>query len=207
MALKNWVWMHRELLPLAFVLVLQGLFVSVRIIWLDQDADQYWVPVNVVVSSTILVVLLSRWFERLLRRWLYGIVREDWQEVRVYYSPESPFKGMGETYPREPTILISRSGFLPPGDEPVDGNPVRVLNKDGRWERGSAWRLNNPMAVSFNDGYANDSLEPGLFATGHWTELQLMRQAAKDDPRGQFLIVGFPETRITLHNHEDDADG
>ena len=173
--MKNFVWKHRIVLGLVAILFVQVPFVIAKLTTSDEQPFYALVEAShILVSSGLAGYLFSRTFESLLEKRLYGGFRRDWKEVRVMYS-DKELKGMGETYPREPTLLIQ-----PPVIEPFQ----------------SSSPISGPMSVSFNTAYVGQpAADEDTWVTGNWSELQLMQT----DLLGHTLTtVGFPDTLVTL---------
>lgn len=200
---KNWVWKHRISLTLSAILLLQVPLVYIRI-EIAGTAQRDWVIASVetgqvLVSSGLLLSLFSKKFESLLEHWLYGRFRRNWKEVRVMYSENNMGQGLGEEYPRDPTLLIQAPIF----DDSKPGWPRRApedillaRSLDGKDSQITAGTVQGPMAVSFNTGQLRKLVAgEGVYVTGKWSALQLMRVNMWGRPES---VVGFPDTLVTV---------
>ena len=194
--MKDRVWKHRIVLSLSIILLVQVPFVSLRLTTLDQEPLYALVEAaHILVSSGLAGYLFSKTFDSLLEKWLYGsYLRRNWQEVRVMYSDEV-FKGMGDAYPREPTLLIQ-----PPTDTRSRSSPYRDESRivarsvNGRNYVITAPDLHGPMSISFNTGYVGQPTDDeNTVVTGKWSDLRLMQSGGPG-----FVRVGFPDTLIEL---------
>ena len=106
-------------------------------------------------------------------------------------------KGMGEEYPREPTLLIQAPAFEKFGpDVPpyLDENLLFALGRDGKKHAITAPIMQGPLEVSFNTGYVGQpAADEDTLVTGKWSDLQLMRVGPFD-----VIKAGFPDTLVTL---------
>lgn len=173
--MQNYFWKHRIVLVLLVILLVQVPFVLAKLMTSDQKPVYAIIEAaQILLSSGLAGYLFSKTFESLLERRLYGGFRRDWKDVRVMYSDEA-FQGMGDAYPREPTLLIR---------PPVFGSSRTDSSSHG------------PMSVSFNTAYVGQpAAGEGTWVTGKWSELQLMRV----DLAGHTVTsVGFPDTLVTL---------
>lgn len=125
--MKNYAWKHRITLGLLVILLVQVPFVLFKLTTAPADRDSIDVFVEVMhilISSGLAGYLFSKTFESFLENNLYGgFLRRNWKEVRVMYS-DDVHKGMGEAYPREPTLLIQ-----PPVLRITDSNPLDTGTK------------------------------------------------------------------------------
>ena len=106
----------------------------------------------------------------------YRGVRDEWQEVRVFYSPTFGGRGLGEVYSREPTLLLHPPMMWKPDLGKVHDRPVEV------------W---------FNDGYVGEPDPPGaIFQNGTWGPMDLIHP----HPFPEIRQVGVAHTRILQQN-------
>ena len=173
----EFIWKYRILLGLSAILVIQTPLILFKLAFLDQRFLETLVEVtHVVLTSGLAVYLFSKAFESFLRARLYQGVQKDWQEVRVVYSQSSPYRGTGEVFPREPTLLIQQ----PILDRVTPFGPL-----GGR-----------SMGVSFNSAYEGRTLEgETTFLNGRWSELTLL--SAKHG------WVGFPSALYSAEKGPD----
>ncbi len=174
---KEMLWRHKTALSLGSILVAQVPFVALRLTT-DGVALTIIEVLHLLLTSGLSVYLFSKAFETFLENRLIGAsLRKHRKEVRVMYS-DMPFKGMGEHYPRDPTLLIQPATF--------DMNSDRLI-------------------LSFNNSYEG---APDEEKTGKWSDLQLMRVGEDDgfkllrvgfpDP---YIRRGVPMSReFTLHD-------
>ena len=194
--MKNYLWKHRIAVVLLAIILVQVPFVFLKLKISDQEPVYALVEAaHILLSSGLAGYLFSKTFESFLEKGLYGsYLRRNWKEVRVMYSDEV-FKGMGDAYPREPTLLIQP----PPvtrSESPrcTDANPLFALDRDGKGCGITALTMHGPMSVSFNTGYVGQpSADENTRATGKWSELRLMQAGFPG-----YVTVGFPDTLIEL---------
>jgi len=106
----------------------------------------------------------------------YRGLRDQWQEVRVFYSAEFTGRGLGGVYPREPTLLLHPPMMWKPDLEKTQDRPVEI------------W---------FNDGYVGEPDTPGaIFQNGMWGPLDLIYPG----PFPEIRQVGVAHTRILQQN-------
>ena len=197
--MKNYIWKYRIVLGLLVILLMQVPFVALKLTTADRDfVDILIETAQILISSGLVGYLFSKVFESFLENRMYGGFRRNWKEVRVMYS-DGVFKGMGETYPRDPTLLIQPPSFVDPRPESprfTDEDSLVAQNLGGRSYVITAPIMHGPMSVSFNTGYVNQSVaEENTLVTGKWSDLQLMQIG----PSGHRITrVGFPDTLITL---------
>ena len=197
---KNWIWNHRIWLALLAILLLQAPFVIVKMTIVDATERDLVIPFvetgQILLSSALVVYLVSKKFDSLLEIWLYGTFRRGWKEVRVMYSENMMGKGLGEEYPRDPTLLIQAPVF----DDSKFGS-YQTLRENILWvpkskEEGqymTSVQMKGPMLVSFNAGQLRHQLDnEGIHVTGKWSDLQLMQVGIGT----KFTKVGFPDTLI-----------
>ena len=198
--MKNHIWKHRIVLGLLGILLLQVPFVVFKLTAADRKALDTFVEIaHVLFTSGLAGYLYSKTFESLLEKRLYGGLRRNWKEVRVMYS-DGWGKGMGEAYPREPTLLIQAPAFEDPGPESIEAHGRRLTlspkSLDGRSHVITAPIMHGPMSINFNNGYVGQpAAGENTYVTGKWSELQLMQVGR---PGHKFTRAGFPDTLITL---------
>lgn len=197
--MKNYIWKHRIVLGLLGILLVQVPFVYFKLTATDQDALDAFVEIaHVLFTSGLAGYLFSKTFESLLEKRLYGGLRRNWKEVRVMYS-DGFGKGMGEAYPREPTLLIQAQDFGNPGPESSEDtleDSLFAQGRDGRSNCITAPIIHGPVSISFNNGYVGQpAAGENSYITGKWSELQLMQVGP---PGHKFTRAGFPDTLITL---------
>ena len=110
----------------------------------------------------------------------YRGTRDHWQEVRVFYSPTFRGRGVGNVYPRDPTLLMHTPMIWNP-------DPNKVQDR--------------PLEIWFNDGYVGKPEEkaPGSpFHNGTWGPLDVIYPYPP--PMQDFSQVGVGYTRI-LQQH------
>lgn len=197
--MKNYIWKHRIVLGLLVILLVQVPFVAFKLTAADRETLDAFVEIaHVLFTSGLAGYLFSKTFESLLEKRLYGGLRRNWKEVRVMYS-DGWGKGMGEAYPREPTLLIQAPAFEDPGSESSEyrpENPLFAQGRDGSSNFITAPIMHGPMSISFNNGYVGQpAAGENTYVTGKWSELQLMQVGP---PEHKFTRAGFPDTLITL---------
>ena len=197
--MKNRIWKHRIVIGLLVILLVQVPFVWLKLIISDQKSIYALIEaVHILLSSGLAGYLFSKTFESFLENKLYGGFRRNWKEVRVMYS-NFLGKGTGDAYPREPTLLIQSPIYenLGPDAPPRhDENPLFAQSLDGRSHAITAPIVHGPMSVSFNAGYVGKPASgENTFATGQWSELQLMQVGL---PGHQRLRAGFPDSLVTV---------
>ena len=200
--MKNWVWKYRIGLALLAILLAQVPFVVFKITT-SNTAERDFVfafveTAQILLSSGLAVYLFSKAFESLLENWLYGNFRRNWKEVRVMYS-DGHGKGMGEEYPRDPTLLLQPPVFddsKPESPRHTDGDSLVAQSLDGKSHVITAPIVHGPVEVSFNTGYVGQSaVGEKTVVTGKWSGLQLMQVGFS----GRRLTrVGFPDTLVRL---------
>ncbi|MYE05318.1 MAG: hypothetical protein F4Y00_10150 [Bacteroidetes bacterium SB0662_bin_6] len=197
--MKNYVWKHRIVLVLLAILFVQVPFVMIKLTTADRDVvSAIAEAAQILFSSGLAGYLFSKTFESWLEKKLYGGFRRNWKEVRVMYS-DGVLKGMGEAYPREPTLLIQPPIFDDARPESPRGAIEEVLfaqSRDGRKHTITAPIMHGPVSISFNTGYVRrPGADENTWATGHWSEMQLMQVGYA----GQKITrVGFPDTLVQL---------
>ena len=201
--MKNYVWKHRIVLVLLAILFVQVPFVMIKLTTADRDVvDAIAEAAQILFSSGLAGYLFSKTFESLLEKKLYGGFRQSWKEVRVMYS-DGVFKGMGEAYPREPTLLIQPPVF----DDARSASPrdtskeaLFAQSRDGRKRSITAPIMHGPMSISFNTGYVGrPGADENTWATGHWSDMQLMQVGFSGH---KITRVGFPDTLVQLARAE-----
>lgn len=197
--MKNQIWKHRIVVGLFIILLVQVPFVWLKLVISDQKSVYALVEAaHILISSGLAGYLFSKAFESFLENKLYGEFRQNWKEVRVMYS-DFAGKGVGDTYPRDPTLLIQAPFFekFGPNAPPYrDENPLVAQSLDGGSHAITATNMHGPMSVSFNTGYVGKpAVGKNTWATGHWSELQLMQVGP---PGFKSIRAGFPDTLITL---------
>ena len=86
---KDYVWKHRIVLGLLFILVVQAPFVIVKLTTADRGSLDILVEVgHLLATSGLAAYLFSRTFESRLEKGLYQGLRRNWREVRVMYSDD-----------------------------------------------------------------------------------------------------------------------
>ena len=192
--MKNYVWRHRIGLVLLLLLVVQGPFIALKLTAGEDDAPRPLVEVtHVLISSGLAAYLFSKRFDSGLERWLYGGLRKQWQEVRVLYS-DGPGKGMGDAYPRDPTLLLQTPPFESEGPHDKGEGVLFAQDSKGGLRNITAPFVHGPVCLSFNTGFVGrPAAGESTWVTGHWSDLQLLQV-------GDFRMtrVGFPDTLITL---------
>ena len=195
--MKNFMWKYRIVLGLLVILLVQVLFVAVKLKTPDQKSVYAFVEAaHILLTSGLAGYLFSKTFESFLEKSLYGGFRRNWKEVRVIYS-DDVFKGMGEAYPREPTLLIQppvSEHFRSDSSRYTDENPLVAQSTDGRSHVITAPIIHGPMSVSFNTGYVGQpAADEDTLVTGKWSDLQLMQVG----PSGSTVnMIGFPDTLV-----------
>ena len=197
--MKNHIWKHRIVLGLLVILALQAPFVAFKLTTQDRDTLGAFVEVaHILFTSGLAGYLFSKTFESLLEKRLYGGFRRNWKEVRVMYS-DGAGKGMGDAYPREPTLLIQAptfEGARPASSEYTPEDSLLAQSRDGSKKFITPSVMHGPMLVSFNNGYVGQpAAGENTFVTGKWSELQLMQVGF---PRHRHTRAGFPDTLITM---------
>ena len=183
---------------LLFILSIQAPFVYFKLTTSDQHAIEALVEIaHVLFTSGLAAYLFSKTFESLLEKSLYGGLRRDWKEVRVMYS-DGLGKGMGNEYPREPTLLIQTPPLMDPGLERHDqrrGDSLIAQGADGKRHVFTARSCTAPCQSSFNNAFVGKPA-PGedTFVTGKWSELQLMQVGTQGH---KVTWVGFPDPLMT----------
>ena len=197
--MKNYIWKNRIVLGLLVILLVQLPFVALKLTISDQKSVYALVEAaHILLSSGLAGYLFSKTFESFLENRLYGGFRRNWKEVRVMYS-DGFYKGMGEAYPREPTLLIQPPSFdISGSDSPryTDKDSLVAQSLNGRSYVITAPIVHGPMSVSFNTGYVGQPVAgEDTSVTGKWSDLQLIQIG----PSGcRITRVGFPDTLITL---------
>ena len=194
--MKNRIWKYRIEVVFSIILMMQVPFVLIKLTTSARDSiDLIVEALHILISSGLAGFLFSKAFDSLLERWLYGgYLRRNWKEVRVIYS-DNVFKGMGDEYPREPTLLIQPSMLKGRSSDPhKDENPLIAYSLSGKGYGITARDMHGPMTVSFNTGYVGQpAAGQDTLVTGKWSDLQLMQV---DHPG--IVRVGFPDTLIRL---------
>ena len=135
-SMRERIWKHRAVAGFVSILILQAPFLTLKLTIADEGIPNALVEVfHVLLTSGLAVYLFSRGFETRLQDWLYGSFRHDWKEVKVYYT-DLVFRGTGDGYPREPTLLVHAPMWEMMGVE----HPF----------------ANKPMSISFNSAYKAD---------------------------------------------------
>ena len=155
--MKNSVWKHRIVLGLLVILSVQVPFVVFKLTTGEhRDALDTVIEIaHILLTSGLAGYLFSRTFESLLDDKLYGRLRRNWKEVRVMYSDDLG-KGMGDAYPREPTLLIQAPLFEDSGADSREYRSEGSLfaqRQDGSRYMITAPVMHGPMSMSFNSGY------------------------------------------------------
>ena len=196
--MKNSIWEYRIVLGLLVILSIQAPFVVFKLTSADQNALDAFIEVaQILLTSGLAGFLFSKAFESLLEKKLYGGLRRNWKEVRVMYS-DGVGKGMGDTYPREPTLLIQPpiQDAGPESIQHTDKDSLVAQSLDGRSHVFAAPIVHGPMSISFNTGYVGQSVaDEDTLVTGKWSELQLMQVGS---PGHKITTAGFPDTLIKL---------
>ena len=197
--MKNFIWKHRIVLGLLVILLVQVPFIVLKLTTPAGNALYALVEIaHVLLTSGLAGYLFSKTFDSLLENSLYGALRRNWNEVRVMYS-DGIGKGMGDAYPREPTLLIQAPPFADPerdGRGRTPGDLLVAQGLDGSSHTITAQFTHSPMSISFNNAYVGQpAADETTYATGKWSELQLMRVG----PPGHYpTLAGFPDTLVTL---------
>ena len=197
--MKNHIWKHRIVLGLVVILLVQVPFITFKLATADLGFVEVLVETaHVLFSSGLAGYVFSRTFESLVEEKLYGGLTRNWKEVRVMYS-DAVFKGMGDAYPREPTLLIQPPIYEYSGPESrrdMSDYALFAQSLDGRGHSITAPIMHGPMSISFNTGYVGKpGADESSVDTGKWSDLQLMQVG----PTGhKFTTVGFPDTLIRL---------
>ena len=135
---------------------------------LKDGLGEYLLVVPGALASWLLAVVIVVLVDH--RR--YRATRDDWKEVRLFYSPTFTGRGLGEVYPREPTLLLHPSIMWNPDSEKVHDRPLEI------------W---------FNDGYVAEPENPeSPFLNGTWGPLDLIYP----HPFPDLHQVGVAYTRI-----------
>lgn len=195
--MKNRIWKYRIVIGLFAILLVQVIFIVPKIMWLDLKLVYALVEaLQILLSSGLAGFLFSKFFESLLENKLYGKFRRNWKEVRVMYS-DFAGKGTGDTYPRDPTLLIQApvfEKFGPDAPQRQDENPLVAQSLDGKMHAITAPILHGPLEVSFNTGYVGKpAVGEDILITGKWSDLQLMQVGP---PKFQRIRAGFPDTLV-----------
>ena len=174
------LWKWRKVMGLLAMLVLQlgsayGLHLAAR-----HGVQNWGIVANVLLTSGLVLYFVSGKYERLVEAIMYGRLRKKWKNVRVMYAEdEHGFRGVGWSYPREPTLLLHAPvmRYSSPSMGRVEGIP-------------------DQLAVSFNNAYLgrpDDDKDEEV--TGHWSELEVTPvQIGKGS---HMNCVGFPRTLVT----------
>ena len=113
----------------------------------------------------------------------YRGIRGDWQEVKVFYcKSDFTLMGMGNLYPREPTLLIYANSMFNSQDDPTQ-------------------KTFRPADLYFNDGFVGKpTQEETDFVTGDWGKLTVMAgmQGIRLGNPDITLDARFQRTRIPL---------
>ena len=198
--MKNFIWKHRIVFGLLVILSIQVPFIVFNLAAAEHrdTIGSIVETAHILLTSGLVGYLFSKTFESFLEKSLYGGLRRNWKEVRVIYS-DGLMKGMGDAYPREPTLLIQApafeySGVDTGGYAAVD--PLFARRKDGSTDMITAPIMHGPMSISFNSGYVGQpDAGENTRVTGKWSELQLMRVGPSEI---KLTRVGFPDTLTTL---------
>ncbi|MXW20138.1 MAG: hypothetical protein F4Z95_04985 [Gammaproteobacteria bacterium] len=201
--MQNYIWKHRIVLGFLAILFAQVPFVMIKLTTADREVvGAVAEAAHILFSSGLAGYLFSKTFESLLEKKLYGGFRRNWKEVRVMYS-DGMLKGMGEAYPREPTLLIQPPVFDDARAESPRGAIEEALfaqSQDGRKHSITAPIMHGPMSISFNTGYLGQpGADENTWATGHWSEMQLMQVGFAGH---KITRVGFPDTLVQLARAE-----
>ena len=144
---------------------------------LKDDFSEFLLVVPGALASWLLAVVIVAAVDH--RR--YGGTRDRWQEVRVFYSPTFTGRGLGEVYPREPTLLL---------------HPAMTWNPDSKKMQ------DRPVEIWFNDGYVAKPENPETpFLNGTWGPLDLIYPHPFPDLRQ----VGVSYTRVLQRAVPSDA--
>ena len=139
---------------------------------LKDDFSEFLLVVPGALASWLLAVVIVAVVDH--RR--YRGVRDEWQEVRIFYSPTFGGRGLGGAYPREPTLLLH---------PPMMWKPDLKKTQD------------RPIEVWFNDGYVGEPETPeSPFQNGTWGPLDLIYPG----PFPNIRRVGIAHTRILQQN-------
>ena len=115
---------------------------------LKDDFSEFLLVIPGALASWLLAVVIVAVVDH--RR--YRGVRDDWQEVRVFYSPTYRGRSLAEVHPRDPTLLLH---------PPMMWGPDLKKTQD------------RPVEIWFNDGYVGEPETPGSFfhdgTWGRWT--------------------------------------
>lgn len=135
---------------------------------LKDDPSEFLLVVPGALASWLLAVVIVAVVDH--RR--YRGLRDQWQEVRVFYSPTFTGRGLGGVYPREPTLLL---------------HPAMM------WDPDSKETQDRPVEIWFNDGYVAEPDNPeSPFLNGTWGPLDLIYP----QPFPDYHQVGVAYTRI-----------
>lgn len=139
---------------------------------LKDDSGEFLLVVPGALASWLLAFIIVAIVD--LRR--YRGLRDDWQEVRMFYSPTFGGRGLGDVYPREPTLLLH---------PPMMWNPDLKKTHD------------RPVEIWFNDGYVGAPETPtSPFHNGTWGPMDLIYPG----PVPSIRQVGIAHTRILQQN-------
>ena len=194
--MRNSIWKHRIVLGLFVILLIQAPFIAFKLTTGHRDSLDAFVEVaHILLTSGLVGYLFSKTFESLLEKRLYGGLRRNWKEVRVMYS-DGIGKGMGDAYPREPTLLLQPPIGEVAGESArhTDSDSLVVQSSDGKSHLITAPTVHGPISMNFNTGYVGESVADENTVTGKWSELQLMQVGL---PRLRRTRVGFPDTLVT----------
>ncbi|MDE2827723.1 MAG: hypothetical protein OXL40_10530 [Bacteroidota bacterium] len=195
--MKNHIWKHRKWLVGLFFLLIQVPFIVLKLNTSDPDLEKILLEtVQIFVSSGLVGYLFATGFDSFLEKRMYGGIRRKWKEVRVMYSSD-PIKGMGEAYPRDPTLLIQPPVYhMGTAPEDVRKDSLFAQDRDGKSCNITPPIMHRPMSVCFNTGYVGQPIAgEDTRITGKWSDLQLMQVG----PSGfRIAQVGFPDTLVTL---------
>lgn len=140
---------------------------------LKDDVSEFLLVVPGAFASWLLAVVIVALVDH--RR--YSGLRDHWQEVRVFYAPTFGGRGLGEVYPREPTLLLH-----PPMGWTPDSKAVHPVG-------------HRPVEIWFNDSYVGEPTTPeSPFLNGTWGPLGLIH------PPRYIPQVGVAYTRILQQN-------
>ena len=135
---------------------------------LKDDFGEFLLVVPGALASWLLAVAIVAVTDH--RR--YRGLRDNWQEVRIFHSPTFSGRGLGEVYPREPTLLL---------------HPPMM------WEPDLKKTHDRPVEIWFNDGYVGAPETPEApFQNGTWGPLDLIYPG----PFPEVRQVGVAHTRI-----------
>ena len=135
---------------------------------LKDDFGEFLLVIPGALASWLLAVVIVAVVEH--RR--YRGDQDHWQEVRVLYSPTFRGRGLGEVYPREPTLLM---------------HPAMM------WDPDSKKSQDRPVEIWFNDGYVAEPDDPDSpHLNGTWGPLDLIYPY----PYPDMHQVGVAYTRI-----------